>query len=157
MPAPGSALQGGPVPDLYAYGFLMVSAFLSATLLPGSSEAVLVGLLAVGQGQPAFLLAAASFGNVAGAVVNWLLGRFFSHYGDRAWFPVAPDTTARTRLWFGRYGAWSLLLSWVPVIGDPLTVVAGLMRVSFLPFVLIVAFAKGLRYAVIAASALAIL
>ena len=149
MPAPGSALQGGPVPDLYAYGFLMVSAFLSATLLPGSSEAVLVGLLALGQGQPAFLLAAASFGNVAGAVVNWLLGRFFSHYGDRAWFPVAPDTTARTRLWFGRYGAWSLLLSWVPVIGDPLTLVAGLLRVGFWRFLLLVSVGKALRYLVI--------
>ena len=70
---------------------------------------------------------------------------------------VREAAMARAQRWYDRYGVWSLLASWVPVIGDPLTVVAGLMRVSFLPFVLIVAFAKGLRYAVIAASALAIL
>ncbi|MCB1469062.1 MAG: DedA family protein [Rhizobiaceae bacterium] len=124
----------------------MVSAFLSATLLPGSSEAVLVGLLAAGQGQPAILVGAASFGNVAGAAANWLLGRFFSHYGNRAWFPVAPDTAAKTRLWFDRYGAWSLLFSWVPVIGDPLTLIAGLLRVSFWRFLLLVSVGKVLRY-----------
>ncbi|OYX42092.1 MAG: hypothetical protein B7Z02_13285 [Rhodobacterales bacterium 32-67-9] len=135
--------------DLYAYGILIVSAFLSATLLPGSSEAVLVSLLAAGQGQPAFLVGAASFGNVAGAVVNWLLGRFFSHYGDRAWFPIASESAARARLRFLRYGSWSLLLSWVPVIGDPLTLVAGLLRVGFWRFLLLVSAGKALRYLVI--------
>jgi len=127
----------------------MASAFLSATLLPGSSEAVLVGLLATGTGQPVQLVAAASLGNVAGATTNWLLGRFFSGYQDRPWFPISRDAGVRARRWFDRYGAWSLLFSWVPVIGDPLTVIAGILRVDLPRFLLLVSIGKVARYAMI--------
>ncbi len=138
--------------SLSAAGLLLVSALLSATLLPGSSEAVLIGLLATGQGQPALLVLVASVENVAGSVVNWLLGRFLAGYGDRPWFPVSPRAAARARRWFDRYGQWSLLLAWVPVIGDPLTLVAGVMRVGFLRFLLLVGTGKVLRYVLIVAA-----
>ena len=134
---------------LSAYGLLFISAFLSATLLPGSSEAVLIGLLATAQGQPALLIAFASLGNVAGAVVNWGLGRFFSRYKDRSWFPLRDATNRRAQAWFARYGVWSLLFSWVPVIGDPLTLVAGMMRLPFWRFLLFVTIGKVLRYALV--------
>ena len=134
---------------LSAYGLLFLSAFLSATLLPGSSEAVLLGFLAGRHGEPALLIAFASLGNVAGSSVNWVLGRFLLHYRDRRWFPLKDATNSRAQAWFARYGVWSLLLSWVPVIGDPLTLVAGIMQVPFLRFVLFTAVGKVLRYVLI--------
>ena len=134
---------------LAACWLLFASAFLSATLLPGSSEAVLIGLLASGTGQPALLVAAASLGNIAGALVNWAMGRYFLRFKDKSWFPLKEATNARAQAWFARFGIWSLLLSWVPVIGDPLTLVAGIMRVPFGRFVLFVAIGKVLRYALI--------
>lgn len=134
---------------LAACWLLFGSAFLSATLLPGSSEAVLLGLLASGTGQPALLVTAASLGNIAGAVVNWGMGRYFLLFKDRPWFPIKDATNARAQAWFARYGIWSLLLSWVPIIGDPLTLVAGIMRVSIGQFLIFVAVGKVLRYALI--------
>ena len=134
---------------LWAYGLLLLSAFLSATLLPGSSEAVLLGLLAAGTGNPAVLIAVASVGNIAGAVVNWALGRSLLRLRDRRWFPVSDATNARAQAWFARYGVWTLLLSWVPVVGDPLTLVAGVMQVRFVPFLLLVSLGKVARYAAI--------
>ncbi len=135
---------------LSAYGLLLVSAFLSATLLPGSSEAVLVGLLAAGTGQPAILIAVATLGNVAGSVVNYGMGWFAQRFKDRPWFPLSDATNARAQRWFARYGVWSLLLAWVPVVGDPLTLIAGIMRVSFWRFLLLVSTGKLLRYALLA-------
>ena len=134
---------------LAACWLLFGSAFLSATLLPGSSEAVLFGLLAGGTGQPALLVTAASLGNITGATVNWGMGRYILHFKDRSWFPIKDATNARAQAWFARYGIWSLLLSWVPIIGDPLTLVAGIMRVSIGPFLIFVAVGKVLRYALI--------
>lgn len=132
--------------ELPIYALLFVSAFLSATLLPGSSEVVLLGLLASAKGQPFVLVAVAIVGNVAGSVVNWGLGRYFLVLKDRSWFPVKAAMLARAQAWFARYGSWSLLLSWVPVIGDPLTLVAGMMQVPFFRFLLLVATGKAVRY-----------
>ena len=129
-----------------AYGLLCLSAFLSATLLPGSSEAVLLGMLVNGQGSPVILVIFATLGNVAGAAVNWGLGRFFEHLKDKSWFPIKPPAMARAQAWFTRWGLWSLLLSWVPVIGDPLTLVAGVLRVPFGRFLVLVTIGKVARY-----------
>ncbi len=134
---------------LAACWLLFGSAFLSATLLPGSSEAVLLGFLASGTGKPALLVTAASLGNIAGATVNWGMGRCFLIFKDRSWFPIKDATNARAQAWFARYGIWSLLLSWVPIIGDPLTLVAGIMRVSIGQFLIFVAVGKVLRYGLI--------
>lgn len=136
----------GPGFDLAAYAALFVSAFTSATLLPGSSEAALLALLAVGRGEAATLVAVATAGNLLGSLVNWVFGRFFSTLRDRRWFPIDDRSYRRATEWFGRYGVWSLLLSWLPIIGDPLTVVAGALRVGFLRFVVLVSIGKGARY-----------
>ena len=95
------------------------------------------------------LLLAASLGNTLGSVANWGLGRFCLHWRDRKWFPVKPKELERASAWFGRYGMASLLLAWVPVVGDPLTLAAGVLRVRFLPFLLLVAIGKTARYAVL--------
>ncbi|MFD0725961.1 YqaA family protein [Lysobacter brunescens] len=128
---------------------LFMAAFLAATLLPAQSEAVLVALLLDGH-SPWRLVAVASIGNVLGSTVNWWLGREIVRFGDRRWFPVKPAALERARRSYARWGRWTLLLSWVPVIGDPLTLVAGMMRERLSVFLMIVTFAKTLRYIVLA-------
>jgi membrane protein YqaA with SNARE-associated domain len=140
---------GEALSDLAAYAGLFVSAFTSATLLPGSSEAALIALLTIGQGDAGLLAIVATAGNVLGSCVNWVLGRFFSRFRDRRWFPVEERSYERAAAWFRRYGVWSLLLSWLPVVGDPLTAVAGALRVDLLRFLILVSLGKAARYAVI--------
>lgn len=142
------------MPDLYAYLGLFAAAFGAATLLPLQSEALLVALL-LGSAQPAWMLVlVASLGNVLGSLVNWWLGRYLERYRGRRWFPVSEQRLQQAQRWYGRYGRWSLLLSWLPVIGDPLTLVAGIMREPLWRFTLIVTLAKTLRYTVLAAATL---
>lgn len=137
--------------DLSAYAGLFIAALGAATLLPMQSEAVLVGLLLAGNHSVTALLLVATAGNVLGSVVNWLLGRSIEHYRHKHWFPVSDDKLDRAQQAYHRYGRWSLLLSWVPVIGDPLTMIAGVMREPLWSFLLIVLLAKATRYLVLAA------
>lgn len=140
-----------------AYLILFFAAFGAATLLPLQSEAVLVGLLALGDHPAWALVAVASSGNVLGSWVNWLLGRYIEHWRHKSWFPVSESQIERAQRAYHRYGRWSLLLSWTPIIGDPLTLVAGVMREPLWSFMLIVAIAKTGRYVMLAAAALGIL
>jgi membrane protein YqaA with SNARE-associated domain len=112
---------------------------------------VLAGLLATRAGELPLLLAVATLGNTLGSVVNWLIGRAVERLRDRPWFPVSPERYAKAEGQFRRFGLWSLLFAWLPIIGDPLTVVAGALRVPLLPFVLLVGIGKAARYAAIAA------
>jgi membrane protein YqaA with SNARE-associated domain len=123
-------------------GGLFLAAFIASTLFPASSEAVLAGLTAGGTYQPWLLILVASVGNILGASVNWAMGRWVA---ESRW---AQDSNqlARAGAWFRRFGPWSLLLSWLPVIGDPLTLVAGLARLCFPVFLLPVAIGKVARY-----------
>lgn len=114
-----------------------------------ASEAVLAGLLASGAGHPLVLFLVATTGNTLGSVVNFVLGRGVERFRQRAWFPLSPARYESARKHFARYGMWSLLFAWVPIIGDPLTFVAGALRVPFLPFLLLVAVGKAARYAMI--------
>ncbi len=139
---------------LAAYAGLFAASFLAATILPFQSELVLVGLLLGGDHPWPVLLAVATVGNVLGAVVNWVLGRFFIHFRDRRWFPVKPATYARVERWYARYGVWSLLFAWLPIGGDPLTVVAGAMRTNLALFLVLVTVGKLGRYAVLVAATL---
>ena len=139
--------------DLAVYGGLFLAAFTAATLLPAQSEAIVVGLLRTDY-APWLVLAVASVGNVLGSVVNWFLGRGIELFRGRRWFPASPAALARAEGWYRRYGRWSLLLAWAPIIGDPLTVVAGVLRETFLVFLLLVSIAKIGRYLVLAAATL---
>lgn len=133
-----------------SYLTLFAASFAAATVLPMQSEAVLSGMLVADAGVPWMLVAVASAGNVLGAVVNWLLGWEIERFRDRKWFPVKPETLERAKRWYGRYGLWTLLLSWAPFIGDAFTVVAGVMKVRLPVFVAIVGIAKTARYVILA-------
>ena len=129
---------------------LFLAALLAATLVPAQSEAVFVALILSG-GHPLWLLLCiATAGNVLGSVVNWVIGRFLLHFSNRRWFPVSPRQMDRATAWYARWGKWSLLGAWLPVVGDPLTLAAGVMREPFWRFLLLVTLAKGGRYLVLA-------
>jgi len=134
-----------------AYASLFLSAFLAATLLPGSSEALLGGLLIAGRAEPGLLIAVATVGNVAGSLVNWVCGRYLVRFRGRKWFPVSPRRYDQAVGWFEKYGLWSLLFAWAPLVGDPLTVIAGALRVRLLPFIVLVTLGKLARYLFVAA------
>lgn len=128
---------------------LFLAAFAAATVVPAQSESVLVALLLAGDRPATLLLGVATAGNVLGAVVNWGLGRFLIRFVDRRWFPVTAQSLHKAQDRYARYGWPSLLLSWVPVIGDPITIAAGLMREPLWRFLIVVTAAKGGRYVVL--------
>ena len=131
-----------------AYLGLFGSAFLAATVVPFSSEVLLLGLAAAGH-PVVWLWLSATAGNTVGAALNWVLGRFALHYQHRRWFPIGPDQLLRARRWFQRFGVWALLLAWMPLGGDAITLVAGVMRVRFVVFLMLTAVGKGARYGIV--------
>jgi membrane protein YqaA with SNARE-associated domain len=136
---------------LIAYSGLFLSALVAATVLPAQSEAVLAALVLAGE-QPIWaLVLVASVGNVLGSVINWLLGRGLVTFRDKPWFPASAGSLARAEAHYKRYGRWSLLFSWIPIIGDPITVVAGVLRESIWVFLALVTVAKVGRYIVLVA------
>ncbi len=137
--------------SLGIYLSLFVTSFLAATILPMSSEAVLAGLLAASSEPWAILIAIASAGNILGSLTNWGIGRGLAMAREHPRFPVDREKLARAEGWYRRWGCWSLLLSWVPVIGDPLTIAAGFLREPFWIVLALVSIAKIGRYLVIAA------
>lgn len=141
---------------LTTYLALFFSALLAATILPFSSEVFLYALLQGEEGWTVTTLltiAVATVGNVLGACVNWWLGKELLRFRHKRWFYFDDNQIARAQAWFQRYGVWTLLLSWVPVVGDPLTLIAGFLRVRFALFLLLVAAGKLARYLVVAALA----
>lgn len=137
--------------DIAAYAGLFAAAFGAATIVPLQSETAFAALMLTGSYPFWGLLLVASAGNIAGSAVNWLLGRSVEGFRDRRWFPVGPAALARAQDWYRRYGKWSLLLSWLPVVGDPLTLAAGIMREPLPVFLALVAVAKTGRYLALAA------
>jgi membrane protein YqaA with SNARE-associated domain len=131
----------GMIPVLLLFG----AAFLAATILPFYSEVLLFALLRQGH-DPYLLFWVATTGNTLGSVVNWWLGRYLLRFQHRAWFYFSPAQIARAQAWFQRYGIWTLLMAWLPIGGDPLTLVAGIMNVRLKVFVVLVAIGKGVRY-----------
>lgn len=125
---------------------LFLSAFGAATLLPLQSEAVLAGLTIQNSYPFPILLLVASSGNVLGSCLNWYLGQYVEKYKHRSWFPVSTEQLKKAQLHYARYGSPTLLLSWVPVIGDPITLMAGVLKEPFWRFLLLVSLAKTARF-----------
>ncbi|MFW9606299.1 MAG: YqaA family protein [Pseudomonas sp.] len=142
------------MPEWGEYLGLFLAAFGAASLLPMQSEAVLVALLLKGSASAWALLGVATVGNVLGSVLNWQLGRQIERFRERRWFPASPAQLERAQRWYQRYGRWSLLLSWLPIVGDPLTLIAGMLRESLWRFLALVTLAKGSRYLILYAATL---
>ena len=131
------------------YLSLFAISFLAATILPFSSELTLAGLIATSNYDNLLLLIVASFGNVLGSVVNWVLGYYSRNLTIKKWFPFKEAQIERSSKWFRKFGKWTLLFAWVPVVGDPLTLVAGILRVKFIDFIILVAIGKVSRYLIV--------
>jgi membrane protein YqaA with SNARE-associated domain len=131
------------------YLSLFFISFLAATILPFSSELTLAGLISTSNYDNLLLLVFASFGNVLGSVFNWGLGFYARNLTIKKWFPFKETQIERSSKWFSKFGKWSLLFAWVPIVGDPLTFVAGLLRVRFFDFIILVAIGKVSRYLII--------
>ena len=131
------------------YLSLFTISFLAATILPFSSELTLAGLIATSNYENLILLIVASFGNTLGSVVNWALGFYSRNLTTKKWFPFKETQIERSSQWFRKFGKWSLLFAWFPFVGDPLTLVTGLLRVRFLDFIILVAIGKVSRYLIV--------
>lgn len=141
---------------MMTYISMFLSALSSATLLPGSSEVLLSSLVVSGSSVITLLWAAATIGNVLGSCVNYWLGMHIMNYQDRRWFPVSQGQIEKAQKTFDRYGVYSLLFAWLPIVGDPLTVVGGIFKVRLATFIVLVTIGKGLRYGLVVALALGI-
>lgn len=130
------------------YLSLFFTALVAATILPAYSEVVFGGLIIEGY-SPLWLWFWATLGNTLGAIINGILGRQIDRLRGRRWFPFSERQLEKARARFNRYGQWSLLFGWLPIVGDPLTLVGGVMRVPWLNFVVLVVLGKGMRYAVV--------
>ena len=131
---------------LISYFQLFIISFLAATILPLSSELVLSTMLLTDSFDKYLLLVVASFGNILGSSVNWYLGKKILIFKDKKWFPANERQIAKGEIYFKKYGIWSLLFAWVPIIGDPLTIVAGILRVKFFTFLILISISKISRY-----------
>lgn len=139
--------------DLALYGSLFLNAFIAATLLPALSELSFATLLIAGEGVPLWLFVSVTAGNILGAFLNYWLGLRLADFQNRKWFPFSSKQIQSAANQFNRYGKWSLLFAWLPIVGDPLTLMAGLLRTELRYFIPLVSLGKAARYGVIWAGA----
>lgn len=140
------------MPELLTeYGLLslFLLSFCASTLLPLGSEWLLVALLLDGA-APVSVVLVATLGNSLGALTSYLIGRFGVDWLNEKLLRIDRDKQARAEYWFNRYGSWALLMSWLPVVGDPLCLVSGFLKTPLLRFGLLVTTGKGLRYIAVA-------
>jgi membrane protein YqaA with SNARE-associated domain len=128
------------------YLSIFVVSFLAATVLPASSELTLAALLNTKDYNSLALLLSASLGNILGSVLNWFLGYYSLKYLINKWFFFKKNQINQASNWFKKFGIWSLLFAWVPIIGDSLTFVAGILKVRFSIFLILVSVGKVSRY-----------
>ena len=137
----------------YGYVGLFLAAFVAATILPLSSEVVL-GLLLLYGLDPVLLVGVATCGNVLGAFVNYGVGFWGSSFFIRRILRISESESAKALARFKKYGTGSLLFAWMPIVGDPLTLIAGLLKVNLPLFFLLVTSGKLIRYVVISLAVL---
>ena len=125
---------------------LLLFSFLAATFLPFSSEVILTTMYLSKNFNIFILLIVASIGNISGSLFNWYLGKKILIFKDKKWFPISNDRLKKSEKFFQKYGVWSLLLAWVPIIGDPLTMIAGVLRIKLIVFLIFVSTSKISRY-----------
>lgn len=133
----------------HGYPALFALGFLASTLLPVGSEWLLI-LMLINGSDPIATVAVATAGNYLGGCTTWAIGVFGGPFLIRRILRIDPVSEARAVSFYRRYGVWTLLLSWLPIVGDPLCLVGGILRVGFTRFSLLVFTGKLVRYAVVA-------
>ncbi|MDT8443868.1 MAG: YqaA family protein [Desulfuromonadales bacterium] len=133
----------------YGYPALFLLSLLASTLVPLGSEWLLAALLIKGFDPPSVVLVA-TVGNSCGALLTYAIGLWGGPFLVQRILRISKESQKRAERFFNRYGSWSLLFSWVPVLGDPLCLVAGILRTGFWRFLLLVTTGKLLRYMVVA-------
>lgn len=126
--------------------------FLAATIFPAQSEIMLSTLILLKEHSIIALVLAASVGNVLGSLVNYAIGRYLIKYKGKKWFPIKETSIEKASKFYQKYGVWSLLLAWMPIIGDPLTLIAGIFRTNIYLFLILVTIGKAGRYVLLAAA-----
>ncbi len=129
-----------------SYLSLLLISFLAATILPVSSEFALAALINANDHNSFALIGIASLGNILGSIFNWLLGFYLFKFINKKWFPFKENQKNAAFRRFRKLGVYSLLFAWVPIIGDPLTFIAGILKVNFLLFLVLVSIGKISRY-----------
>lgn len=137
------------MPELHILIFQFLISFISASLIPAQGELVMLAFLASGKYTDWLLFTAACAGTLAGVGINWVLGRYLSRFQNENWFPVRSSYIDKSKLLFDRHGRATLLLAGVPLIGDPITIVAGALRIPFGFYFLTAGLSKCARYAVV--------
>jgi len=132
----------------YGYLGLFVAALLAASILPFGSELVLSALLFTDL-SPVLLVLFATVGNVLGSILNYALGYYLKAHRVKHYFKISDVRYSKLECFYEKYGLWTLLLAWVPILGDPITVLAGLLRLNIIWFVVLVSASKLLRYVVL--------
>ena len=120
-----------------------------ATIIPFGSEAYFITLLSLEKYNHFILFVVASVGNVLGSLFNWICGFYINFFIKKSWFPINNKIIDRGNKLFIKYGKWSLLISWFPFIGDPITFAAGTLRYPIIPFLVLVSIGKVGRYLII--------
>lgn len=128
---------------------LFAVSFLASTFIPLASEWLLIGLISR-QLDVTLVVAVATLGNTLGAMTTWAIGMWGGVWVMRRLLRISEKDQMRAQNWYDRWGCWSLLFSWLPVVGDPLCLVGGLLKVPLMRFILLVATGKAVRYAVVA-------
>lgn len=129
--------------------FLFLSSFLAATIFPAQSELVLASLNIADNHDKFLLVAIATTGNVLGALVNWFIGYYLIKFKNKKWFPIQKRKIDKYSRFYRKWGILSLLLAWMPIIGDPLTVIAGIFKTNIWLFLTLVTIGKLSRYLLI--------
>ena len=126
--------------------FLFFSSLIAATIFQAGSEIILATLSSTENYSKILLLITATTGNVLGAVINWFIGYYVIKFQDKKWFPIKKNKIKKYSNIYQKWGILSLLFSWLPIIGDPLTVISGIFRTNILLFLILVTIGKAGRY-----------
>lgn len=137
------------MPELHILIFQFVISLISASIIPAQGELVMLALLASGKYTAWLLLCAGCTGTFIGVSINWVLGRYLSRFQQEKWFPVKTSYIEKAKLLFDRHGRATLLLAGIPLIGDPITIVAGALKVNFGFYLLTAGLSKCARYGLV--------
>jgi membrane protein YqaA with SNARE-associated domain len=136
---------------LTAYGLpaLFVLSFLASTMLPLGSEWLLVALV-LQRHDPIMAVVVATTGNYLGACTSYAIGLYGGDFLIKKLLRINDAERVRAERFFSKYGCWALFFSWLPIIGDPLCLAGGVLKIPFSRFSILVASGKGLRYSAVA-------